>query len=91
MKGRIKKQDQKAGANPRTLLSESYLKTLSLTSVNNDGQGWEGVEKKKKLIGWRKTRRVIILRRALAGDAAIGGGRRAGWNGGSGDCRDQAV
>jgi hypothetical protein len=35
------------------------------------GQGWEGVEDRLKLSGWSKSRRVIILRRELAGELAL--------------------
>jgi len=32
------------------------------------GQGWEAVEDQLKLQGWRKARRVVVLRRATRGD-----------------------
>lgn len=40
------------------------------------GDGWEGLEETLKLLGWKQARRVVILRRALAGDVAISGKRR---------------
>jgi len=36
------------------------------------GQGWEGMEVELQLMGWEKSRRVIVLRRALKGDVVIG-------------------
>jgi len=33
------------------------------------GQGWQGVETTLKLSGWAKTRRVVLLRRRIAGDS----------------------
>lgn len=36
------------------------------------GQGWEGVDSKIGLTGWTKRRRVIILRRAIKNELAMG-------------------
>jgi hypothetical protein len=35
------------------------------------GQGWEGRDGELKLSGWSRTRRVIVLRRALRGEALL--------------------
>ena len=35
------------------------------------GQGWEGRDGELKLSGWSRTRRVIVLRRALKGEALL--------------------
>jgi len=35
------------------------------------GQGWEGIEEELQLMGWKKKRRVVVLRRALKGDVVI--------------------
>ena len=37
------------------------------------GQGWEGVEDTLMLSGWSRTRRVIVLRRALTGEMLLTG------------------
>jgi Transposase DDE domain len=35
------------------------------------GQGWEGQDGELKLLGWSRKRRVIVLRRALRGEALL--------------------
>jgi hypothetical protein len=35
------------------------------------GQGWQGKDGQLKLDGWSRSRRVIVLRRALAGDVTL--------------------
>ena len=35
------------------------------------GQGWEGKEAELRLMGWSRARRVVLLRRRLAGDLAV--------------------
>jgi hypothetical protein len=55
--------------NVRRLIEKAFCRN----DWRDAGQGWEGVEESLKLVGWTKTRRVIILRRALAGDVAICG------------------
>ena len=38
------------------------------------GQGWEGLETELALLGWHGPRRVVVIRRALCGDMAMGRG-----------------
>lgn len=56
-------------------LTKNVRKLINKAFCRHDwvdaGQGWEGVEETLQLMGWKKTRRVIILRRVLAGDVAI--------------------
>lgn len=56
-------------------LTKNVRRLIEKAFCRNDwrdaGQGWEGVEESLKLLGWKKTRRVVILRRALSGDVAI--------------------
>lgn len=35
------------------------------------GQGWEGLESELTLLGWERSRRVVVIRRPLHGDMAI--------------------
>lgn len=35
------------------------------------GQGWEGKDGELKLVGWEKSRRVVVLRRPLKGEIAL--------------------
>lgn len=35
------------------------------------GQGWEGIEGNLKLMGWHKSRRVIVLRRQIRGEIVL--------------------
>jgi hypothetical protein len=41
------------------------------TAWEEAGQGWEGVEETLMLSGWSRTRRVIVLRRALTGEMLL--------------------
>lgn len=38
------------------------------------GQGWEGLESELTLLGWKQSRRVVVMRRALHGDVTIARG-----------------
>ncbi len=56
-------------------LTKNVRRLIEKAFYSNDwvdaGQGWEGVEESLQLMGWQKSRRVIILRRVLTGDVAI--------------------
>jgi hypothetical protein len=49
-------------------LIERLLRTATWTDA---GQGWSGVESSLRLLGWSRTRRVVVLRRRLTKDLAI--------------------
>lgn len=53
--------------NVRKLIEKAFLGN----GWQQAGQGWEGVEEELQLMGWKKKRRVIVLRRALKGDVVI--------------------
>ena len=40
---------------------------------SNAGQGWEGKDGELALIGWRTSRRVVVLRRPLMGEVMVAG------------------
>jgi len=46
-------------------------KTFRQSGWQKAGQGWDSMEEELQLTGWKKKRRVIVLRRALQGDVAI--------------------
>ena len=53
--------------NVRKLIEQAFCRS----DWDDAGQGWEGVEESLQLMGWQKTRRVVILRRPLAGNMVI--------------------
>ena len=53
---------------------KALIKTLFRSNAWEEaGQGWEGVEDTLILSGWSRTRRVIVLRRALTGEMLFAG------------------
>ena len=53
---------------------KALIKTLFRSNAWEEaGQGWEGVEDTLMLSGWSRTRRVIVLRRALTGEMLFAG------------------
>jgi hypothetical protein len=53
---------------------KALIKTLFRSNAWEEaGQGWEGVEDTLMLSGWSRTRRVIVLRRALTGEMLLTG------------------
>ena len=44
---------------------------FSRTDWMKAGGGWEGIESQLRLMGWTKSRRVIVLRRRIKGDVAF--------------------
>ena len=53
--------------NVRKLIEQAFCRS----DWDDAGQGWEGVEESLQLMGWQKARRVVILRRPLAGNMVI--------------------
>ncbi len=58
----------KRTANVKRLISEMTLSSQSWTTA---GQGWEGREELLQLNGWKKCRRVIVLRKPLKKKAIV--------------------
>jgi hypothetical protein len=46
-------------------------KLFASNAWTDAGQGWEGIEDELRLSGWRRSRRVVVLRRVLRGEMAL--------------------
>lgn len=54
-----------------THVKRSLERAMRQSDWRDAGQGWEGKETSRRLVGWSRQRRIILLRRKLGRDLAV--------------------